>query len=95
MPTIAAVNSEPIARNSELGYYTNFVNFFDLAALSIPTSVRSDGLPAGITLIGKCGSDHLLAAAGVDAGGAVARRALSRPDPREPLSRREPVRRIA
>lgn len=64
IPTITAVNAEPIARNSELGYYTNFVNFFDLAALSIPTSARSDGLPAGITLIGKCGSDHLLAAAG-------------------------------
>ena len=64
IPTIAAVNAEPIARNSELGYYTNFVNFLDLAALSIPASVRSDGLPAGITLIGRCGSDHLLAAAG-------------------------------
>ncbi len=64
IPTITAVNAEPIDRNSELGYYTNFVNFFDLAALSIPTSARSDGLPAGITLIGKCGSDHLLAAAG-------------------------------
>lgn len=64
IPTIAAVNAEPIARNNELGYYTNFVNFLDLAALSIPASVRSDGLPAGITLIGRCGSDHLLAAAG-------------------------------
>ena len=64
IPTIAAVNSDPIIRNSELGYYTNFVNFFDLAALSIPAKVRSDGLPAGITLISKCGSDYLLATAG-------------------------------
>lgn len=64
MPTITAVNAEPVARNSELGYYTNFVNFFDFAALSIPTSIRSDGLPAGITLIGRCGSDHQLAAVG-------------------------------
>jgi allophanate hydrolase len=64
MPTIAAVNSDPVARNSELGYYTNFVNFFDLAALSIPASIRSDGLPAGITLIGSCGSDHLLSTVG-------------------------------
>lgn len=64
IPTISAVNSDPVVTNSKLGYYTNFVNFFDLAALAIPASVRSDGLPAGITLIGNCGSDYLLSSAG-------------------------------
>ncbi len=64
MPTIAAVQQEPLRRNSELGYYTNFVNFFDMAALSIPGTWRADGLPAGITLIGPAGSDQRLAAAG-------------------------------
>jgi allophanate hydrolase len=64
MPTLAAVAAEPVLRNSELGYYTNFVNFFDMAALALPGLARKDGLPAGITLIGRCGSDHLLAAAG-------------------------------
>jgi allophanate hydrolase len=64
MPTLAAVAQDPIARNSELGYYTNFVNLFDMAALSVPSAARSDGLPAGITLIGPAGSDHRLAAAG-------------------------------
>jgi allophanate hydrolase len=64
MPTLAAVAQEPIKRNSELGYYTNFVNFFDMAALSVPSAARADGLPAGITLIGPAGSDHRLAAAG-------------------------------
>lgn len=64
MPTIAEVMAEPLKRNSELGYYTNFVNFFDMAALSIPGVWRADGLPTGITLIGPAGSDQRLAAAG-------------------------------
>jgi allophanate hydrolase len=63
MPTIAAVEREPVKQNSQLGYYTNFVNFFDMAALSVPTTPRADGLPAGVTLIGSCGADQLLAAA--------------------------------
>lgn len=63
MPTAEAVLAEPVKRNSELGYYTNFVNFFDMSALAIPTDSREDGLPAGVTLIGPCGADHLLAAA--------------------------------
>lgn len=54
---------EPVKLNSQLGYYTNFVNFFDMAALSIPASPRADGLPAGVTLIGPCGADQRLAAA--------------------------------
>ncbi|ASU38029.1 allophanate hydrolase [Herbaspirillum sp. meg3] len=64
MPTIAAVEADPIVRNSQLGYYTNFVNLMDMAALAIPAVWRKDGLPAGITLIGPAGSDHLLAEAG-------------------------------
>ena len=63
MPTIAAVEADPVRRNSELGYYTNFVNFFDMAALAVPSVPRADGLPAGVTLIGPCGADHRLAAA--------------------------------
>lgn len=63
MPTIAAVAAEPVKRNSELGYYTNFVNFFDMAAIAVPAIGRSDRLPFGVTLIGAHGSDHRLAAA--------------------------------
>jgi allophanate hydrolase len=63
MPRIAEVEQEPVIRNTELGYYTNFVNFFDMAALAIPAISRPDGLPAGITLIGPCGADQRLAAA--------------------------------
>ncbi len=63
MPTLAAVEADPVARNSELGYYTNFVNFFDMAALALPALPRADGLPFGVTLIGACGADHRLALA--------------------------------
>ncbi len=63
MHTIAAVQADPVRLNSQLGHYTNFVNFFDMAALAVPSASRSDGHPAGVTLIGPCGADQLLAAA--------------------------------
>jgi allophanate hydrolase len=52
-----AVNAEPIRLNSNLGYYTNFVNLLDLAALAVPGGFRPDGLPFGVTLVGRAGAD--------------------------------------
>ena len=63
MPRLADVPSAPVQRNSELGYYTNFVNFFDMAAIAVPAERRAGGMPAGVTLIGPCGADQRLAAA--------------------------------
>lgn len=62
--TIAAMQADPVALNRNLGAYTNFVNLLDYAALSVPSSIRPDGLPFGITLIGRCGSDWQLAELG-------------------------------
>jgi len=59
--TIEAVHADPFDTNRRLGLYTNFVNLLDLAAIAVPTSIRSDGLPFGITLIGPAGSDRMLA----------------------------------
>lgn len=59
--TIEAMLADPVALNRDLGTYTNFVNLLDYAALSVPSSMRPDGLPFGITLIGPCGSDWQLA----------------------------------
>ncbi len=59
--TIAAMPADPVALNRNLGAYTNFVNLLDYAALSVPSAIRPDGLPFGITLIGPCGSDWQLA----------------------------------
>ena len=62
--TIAQMQQDPVALNRNLGAYTNFVNLLDYAALSVPSAMRADGLPFGITLIGRCGSDWQLAELG-------------------------------
>ncbi len=62
--TIEAMQADPVALNRNLGAYTNFVNLLDYAALSVPSCIRSDGLPFGITLIGRAGSDLQLAELG-------------------------------
>jgi allophanate hydrolase len=59
--TIAQMQADPVALNRNLGAYTNFVNLLDYAALSVPSAIRSDGLPFGITLVGPCASDWQLA----------------------------------
>lgn len=59
--TIAQMKQDPVALNRKLGAYTNFVNLLDYAALSVPSAIRPDGLPFGITLIAPCGSDWQLA----------------------------------
>jgi allophanate hydrolase len=58
--TLAALNADPIRLNSNLGYYTNFVNLLNLAAISVPAGFRSDGMPFGVTLVGRAGSDYEL-----------------------------------
>ncbi|MDM0015708.1 allophanate hydrolase [Variovorax sp. J22P168] len=62
--TIAAMQADPVALNRNLGEYTNFVNLLDYAAISVPACLREDGLPFGITLIGRAGSDFQLAELG-------------------------------
>lgn len=62
--TIAELDADPITLNSRLGVYTNFANLADLSALALPAGVRTDGLPAGITLIGPAWGDHALATFG-------------------------------
>jgi allophanate hydrolase len=57
---IDAVNADPLRLNSNLGYYTNFVNLLDLAAVAVPAGFRSDGVPFGVTLVGRAGSDDEL-----------------------------------
>lgn len=58
--TIAEMLEEPILRNSQLGYYTNFMNLLDLAAVSVPTALTAEGMPFGITLVGNTFSDRAL-----------------------------------
>ena len=58
--TRAELDAEPVLRNSELGYYTNFVNLLDYAAVAVPSAFMNNGLPWGITLFGRVFTDQYL-----------------------------------
>ena len=61
----ARVEADPIRLNTTLGYYTNYMNLLDLAGIAIPAGFRDDGLPFGVTIVGRCATDRaLLALAG-------------------------------
>jgi allophanate hydrolase len=62
--TVEEVLADPIELNSRLGTYTNFVNLLDLCALAVPAAIRPDGLPFGITLVGRAGEDASIASIG-------------------------------
>jgi allophanate hydrolase len=67
MPTVYTVEqvlADPIQLNSRLGTYTNFVNLLDLCGLALPASLRPDGIPFGVTLLGPAGHDAALASLG-------------------------------
>ncbi len=58
--TRAELEQEPIRRNSELGYYTNFMNLLDMAAVAVPTAFTKLGLPFGVTIAAAAFSDRRL-----------------------------------
>ncbi len=62
--TIAQVQAEPVKLNTNLGYYTNFVNLLDLAAVAVPAGFRANGLPFGVTFMSQAFSDSRLLALG-------------------------------
>ena len=53
--TLQAVLADPIATNSRLGTYTNFVNLLDMCGIAVPTGTRDDGLPMSVTLLAAAG----------------------------------------
>jgi allophanate hydrolase len=57
---LVAVDADPVRLNANLGYYTNFMNLFDLAGVAVPAGFRADGLPFGVTLVGPHGSERAL-----------------------------------
>jgi allophanate hydrolase len=72
--TIDEVNANPIRLNTNLGYYTNFMNLLDLAAIAVPAGFQADGLPFGITLAAPAFSDKSLCALGAAAHGRLVQR---------------------
>jgi allophanate hydrolase len=59
--TVEDLAAEPVKYNSNLGSYTNFVNLLDLCAISVPSGMRSDGLPSSVTFIAPAGRDGFVA----------------------------------
>ncbi|KQM19683.1 allophanate hydrolase [Novosphingobium sp. Leaf2] len=57
---VAELLAAPIALNSNLGFYTNFVNLLDMAAVAVPAGIRANATGFGITLIGPADSDRAL-----------------------------------
>ena len=50
---IDEVNANPIELNTNLGYYTNYMNLLDLAAIAVPAGFRENGLPFGVTIVSE------------------------------------------
>jgi allophanate hydrolase len=62
--TVEELRKDPITLNSNLGYYTNFMNLLDLSGLALPAGFRPNGLPFGITLAAPAFADNALLALG-------------------------------
>lgn len=56
--TLEEIRQEPVLRNGQLGWYTNFVNLLDMAAVAVPSGLREDGKPSGASLIGPAFSEE-------------------------------------
>lgn len=58
--TLAELEEDPIGPNSLLGYYTNFMNLLDYAAVATPTGFMKNGLPWSVTVFGRAFTDQYL-----------------------------------
>jgi allophanate hydrolase len=59
-PSLADLADDPIGPNSQLGYYTNFMNLLDLCAVAAPLPDADSGLPFGVTWFAPRGRDLAL-----------------------------------
>lgn len=59
---IDEVLADPVRLNSNLGYYTNFMNLLDLSAVAVPAGFYANSLPFGITLFAEALADKRLLA---------------------------------
>ena len=57
---VSEMLAAPVALNSNLGLYTNFVNLLDMAAVAVPAGLRANATGFGVTLIGPADSDRAL-----------------------------------
>lgn len=58
--TLAELREQPVQRNSDLGWYTNFMNLLAYAAVAVPAGFMANGLPWGVTVFGRAFTDQWL-----------------------------------
>jgi len=58
--TVEEMLANPINLNSRLGFYTNFMNLLDYAAIALPAGFKGDGVPFGVTFFAPANSDEPL-----------------------------------
>lgn len=56
--SVEDMEADPVAHNSYLGVYTNFMNLLDMAGIAIPAGIKANGLPCGVTLAGPAFSEE-------------------------------------
>jgi allophanate hydrolase len=91
--TIDEVNADPIQLNTNLGFYTNYMNLLDYAAIAVPTAMTPK-IPFGVTLVSFAGSDSKLlqfANQIQQASGLTVGKTDCRPAPLEPAADEETV----
>jgi allophanate hydrolase len=59
--TLDEVEADPVGVNTQIGYYSYFVNLLDLCAHAVPNGRLRNGMPTGVTLIAPALHDHVLA----------------------------------
>lgn len=59
-PTLADLESDSLGPNSQLGYYTHFMNLLDLSAVALPAGETASGLPFGVSWIAPRDRDQWL-----------------------------------
>lgn len=62
---IKDVEADPVALNTNMGYYTYYVNLLQLSALAVPAAFRNDGLPFGVCFLAGPQEDEALVDLGV------------------------------
>ena len=81
---IAEVLADPVALNTRLGTYTNFVNLLDLCAVAVPAgTVPGTARPFGVTFMAPAWQDNALASV---AGKFVRHELLSAPVPPDTIA---------
>jgi allophanate hydrolase len=64
--TVEQLEADPVQLNTNLGYYTNFMNLLDFSAYAVPAGFRANGLPFGVTLFSDAFEDRNLMVLGAE-----------------------------